>query len=102
MMNVETQIIEKLSHAFTPEHLEVINESHMHRVPPQSQTHFKVVLVTGAFQGQHRIVRHRRIHQLLACELDEHIHALSLHLYTPEEWMQTKVLRQSPPCENRR
>jgi BolA protein len=41
-----------LNHAFEPLHLEVINESNRHHVPPNSETHFKVVVVSDKFSDQ--------------------------------------------------
>ena len=48
---ISTKIVEKLSEALNPSHLQVINESHMHSVPKGSETHFKVVVVTKSFDG---------------------------------------------------
>ena len=48
-MSIETQITEKISDAIQPIHLEVINESHMHNVPKDSESHFKLLVVAEAF-----------------------------------------------------
>lgn len=100
-MDIQAQIVAKLQQDFEPTHLDVINESHMHRVPPHSQTHFKVTLVTPVFAGLSRIQRHRSVNKVLAAELDTHIHALGLHLYTPEEWEKVDASPKSPPCANK-
>ena len=78
-MDIQAQMVAKFQDHFDPTHLDVINESHMHRVPPNSQTHFKVTLVSHAFKSLSRIQRHRSVNKVLAQELDEHIHALGLH-----------------------
>ena len=56
---VEDSIRHKLSTAFLPEHLQVLNESHMHNVPKGSETHFKVLVVSEKFQGKPLLQRHR-------------------------------------------
>lgn len=83
---VQTIVEEKLRSAFAPELLEVVNESHMHSVPPGSESHFKVTLVTTSFEGQRQVRRHQSIYQVLADELAGPVHALALHIYTPAEW----------------
>lgn len=50
-MTMQQQIEAKLAAALSPSHLEVINESYMHRVAPGSESHFKVVVVSQAFEG---------------------------------------------------
>ena len=41
---VEASIKQKLTDSLNPQLLQVINESHMHAVPKNSETHFKVVM----------------------------------------------------------
>ncbi len=97
-MSVEDDITEKLQTGLKPSHLEVINESHMHNVPPGSESHFKVIAVTEAFEGKMLVARHRMINQLLADELAGPVHALALHTMTPDEWLEKGGAPQSPPC----
>ncbi|WP_448211441.1 BolA family protein [Colwellia sp. MEBiC06753] len=85
-MNIASTIENKLLSAFSPLHLDVINESDQHNVPPGSESHFKVIIVSKNFEGERLIKRHRAINQILATELSEHIHALALHTYTEKEW----------------
>lgn len=96
-MQVQISIRDKLGQALAPVHLEVINESRNHNVPPNSETHFKVVAVAGAFSGENAVKRHRRVYDILSEEMAGTVHALSLHLYTPEEWS-TAAVPDSPPC----
>jgi BolA protein len=86
IMTMQSTIQQKLSAAFHPLNLEVINESDNHNVPPGSESHFKVVVVSKAFEGESLIKRHRQVNQVLADELKGGIHALALHTMTPEEW----------------
>ncbi|KMV31303.1 transcriptional regulator BolA [Photobacterium swingsii] len=83
---LQERIIEKLEHAFSPTHLDVVNESYMHNVPAGSESHFKVVIVCAEFEGKRLIARHRAVNSVLADELANHIHALAMHTYTDLEW----------------
>lgn len=98
-MSIQSIIEEKITAALQPEHLEVVNESHMHNVPPDSESHFKVTIVTNEFAGKMLVARHRILNQLLKGELDGPVHALSLNTLTPEEWQEKNgEVRKSPPC----
>lgn len=96
---IQEVIEEKLYDTFQPEFLNVVNESYMHNVAPGSESHFKVVIVTPLFAEQRLIMRHRQVNQALADELRDHIHALAIHTYTPEEWEELKKQApDSPMC----
>lgn len=89
----------KLSSALDPVHLDVENESRMHSVPPGSESHFRVIVVSGAFEGQGRVDRHRRVNEILRDEFSQGLHALTLRALTPEEWArQGDGGFGSPPC----
>lgn len=77
------QIIErKLNDAFSPQRLEVIDDSQRHAGHaghrPEGETHFNVHIVSDAFKGKTRIERHRMINTVLADELASTVHALSI------------------------
>jgi BolA protein len=98
-MKVQQQIEEQLTALLTPEFLDVRNESHLHSVPPDSETHFRVVAVASAFEGQRKVARHQRIYTALAAQLEGPVHALALHVYTPGEWAQRQEdAPASPDC----
>ena len=97
-MIVQNKIEQKLTDALAPVHLEVINESSMHSVPPGSESHFKVIAVSEQFQDQSLVFRHRLINELLADEIAGPIHALSLHTMTPTEWGAQGTVADSPLC----
>jgi BolA protein len=84
-MSKQTDIENKLA-ALDPVFLEVVNESHMHSVPKNSETHFRVTVVSHRFADQSPVARHRMVNGLLADELANGVHALALHTRTPEEW----------------
>jgi BolA protein len=98
-MSIQSDIEAKLQQELQPVHLEVVNESSNHNVPPGSESHFKVTVVSEIFAGKLPVARHRRVNQVLAEELANKIHALALHTYTPEEWAETSGQAPvSPPC----
>ncbi len=100
-MAASTQDIinEKLDRHFDLKHLDVINESGNHNVPPGSESHFKVVMVSPDFEGTRLIARHRAVNETLAEELAAGVHALALHTYTPDEWQaRFGDAPMSPPC----
>ena len=92
-------ISEKLDARFALKHLDVVNESGNHNVPPGSETHFKVVLVSEDFAGERLLARHRAVNEALAEELAGGVHALALHTYTEAEWRKRfGEAPLSPPC----
>lgn len=96
---VQDSIQQKLEAHFSPSYLEVLNESHMHNVPANSETHFKVTIVCDAFDGKRLIQRHRAVNELLMEELAGPVHALALHTYTQEDWTKKQGLApNSPNC----
>lgn len=97
-MSVKSAIEQKLISKFSPDYLEVINESHMHNVPPGSESHFKVVLVTAQFESMNKVKRHQSIYQVLSQELEGEVHALALHTMTPGEWQLKGDAPESPQC----
>ena len=97
-MNTVQSTIERKLAALTPLHVEVINESHMHS-GPATDSHFKLVVVSAAFEGVRAVARHQRVYQILAEELAGEVHALALHLYTPNEWQVTNNVPASPNCK---
>jgi BolA protein len=98
-MRIQQSIEARLRAAFAPAHLEVVNESHMHSVPPGSETHFKLTLASGAFEGKRAVARHQLVYGVLAEELRSGVHALALHTWTPQEWAaRGGASPASPPC----
>lgn len=90
------QGIETKLRTLNPSHLELINESHQH-AHGASDSHYKLILVSDEFKGMRTVARHQKIYHLLADELKTAVHALSLHLYSEEEWQNTQVPK-SPNC----
>lgn len=95
------QRITKLIHKeFSPVFFDLENESHKHSVPPNSETHFKMLVVSEKFAGQTRINRQRMLLAVLDEEMKSGLHAISMKALSPEEWRaQNEVIElNSPPC----
>ena len=98
-MRIQKQIEAKVQSALIPSHLEVINESYMHNVPPGSESHFRLVIVSEKFEGKSLLERHREVNRVLAAEIAGEIHALALRTLTPGEWSEASgESPSSPPC----
>ena len=86
---MKTQIEQKLQSRFAPEHLEVIDESEQHRGHggwrEGGETHFRVRMVSAAFEGQSRVNRQRAVNTCLADELATTVHALAMELKAPND-----------------
>ena len=96
--SLQSTIEAKLSAAFAPERLSVLNESHLHAghhhvesghhatFDGTGETHFRIRIVAGAFAGMNRIERHRAVNAALAEELTPgRIHALAIEPAAPGE-----------------
>lgn len=97
-MKIQQQINDKIQTALNPSHFEVFNESHMHSVPENSETHFKLIVVSDSFSGKRKVARHQLIYGLLKDELAGEVHALSMYLYSPDEWQPSSQVPDSPNC----
>jgi BolA family transcriptional regulator, general stress-responsive regulator len=88
-MRTADLITKKLTEAFRPQSLKVLDESHQHEGHaahrPGGQTHYRVYIVSEAFKGKTRLERHRMINQLLSAELTGGVHALAIHAAAPDE-----------------
>ena len=98
-MSVQREIEQQLTREFSPQFLEVNNESHQHSVPANSETHFRVVLVSDQFDNRRQVARHQLVYRALASQLAGPVHALALHTYTAAEWQaRQEQAPVSPEC----
>ena len=99
-MRIQSTIESKLRSALSPLHLEVVNESHLHSVPPGSESHFKVIVVSAQFEGRSLIDQQRLVNHILADELSGGVHALAMKTLTPEKWAAAgqQAVLPTPPC----
>jgi BolA protein len=96
-MSIQAAMERKLTEAFSPERLSVINESHLHaghhhvengeeaEFDGSGETHFRIRIVSPTFAGMSRIARHRAVNDLLAPELKAGLHALAIEPAAPGE-----------------
>ena len=86
-MDREESIRSKLNAAFAPEGLKIENESALHQGHAHAgeDTHFRVSIVSLAFEGKSRVERHRMVNEALAIELEGGLHALAIRALTPAE-----------------
>ena len=89
MGRVTQAIRDKLTAAFQPERLEVVDDSARHAghrgAPDGGESHFNVVIVSPIFEGVGRVQRQRRVYAALAEELAGPVHALSVKALAPAE-----------------
>jgi BolA family transcriptional regulator, general stress-responsive regulator len=88
-MTTRDIITDKLTRAFAPERLDVVDESHRHAghagARAGGETHYSVYIVSQAFQGKSRVERHRMVNAALASELKAGVHALAIRAAAPGE-----------------
>ncbi len=89
-MSMKSSMTGKLEAAFSPERLEVLNESHLHAghqpgFDGEGETHMRIRIVSAAFSGMSRVARHRAINEVVKAELDAGLHALAVEAAAPGE-----------------
>lgn len=94
-MNMQQRIHQALE-VLQVDFLNVQDESHMHS--RGQETHFKATVVSAQFAGMNAVKRHQRVYAVLG-ELMGQLHALALHTYTPDEWVEQGVVPASPTCQ---
>lgn len=88
-MDRRTHIESKLRDALEAPHVDVADESHLHRGHPGAAGgggHFRATIVSPRFEGLSRVARQRLVYQALSAEMQSDIHALAMRTFTPEEW----------------
>ncbi|MDX3929746.1 MAG: BolA family protein [Shinella sp.] len=89
-MTMKSRIEDRLSKAFSPERLDVVNESHLHaghqpEFSGTGETHMRIRIVSPAFSGMSRVARHRAVNDILKEEFDAGLHALAIEAAAPGE-----------------
>jgi BolA protein len=83
-MRISDEIHARLTAAFMPAVLQVVDESDQHRGHggwrEEGESHFRVVIAAPAFGAMSRIDRHRAVHSALGPGLVGRIHALALEI----------------------
>ena len=99
-MSAYEAIVSQLNLSFDVENLFLENESFMHNVPPNSETHFKLVIVSNDFTELTNVKRHQCIYKALNDTMTT-IHALSIQAFTPDEYLQNPIILKTPDCANK-
>ena len=97
---IESQIIDIINDKLSPSVLNLINESFMHNVPPGSESHFKLIVVSDVFKDLTKVKRHQLIYSTLNKIMDE-IHALSIYAFDENEYNVNPIVIDSPNCANK-
>lgn len=89
-MSMINSLEKKLMNAFNPAHLEILNESHLHKghqpgFDGTGESHIRIRIVSQAFDGISRVARHRQINALLKDEIARGLHAVAVEAHTPSE-----------------
>ena len=95
-----TEIIErKVIDTFSPTRLKIDNDSKRH-AGPATDSHFRLIIVSQAFEGANRVKRQRAVYACLAEELAGPVHALQMKCLTPTEYESADgdVSLKAPPC----
>jgi len=99
-MSAYETIVSQLNSSFNVENLFLVNESFMHNVPPNSETHFKLVIVSNDFTELTNVKRHQCIYNALNDTMSK-IHALSIQAFTIDEYLKNPIILESPDCANK-
>lgn len=97
-MQRATELRTRIETALSPSHLEVHDESANHAVKPGAESHFRVVVVSAAFDGKSRVARHKLVYEAVGTAMREGLHALAITSKTPGEWAIDTAVIASPPC----
>lgn len=88
-MSVEHRIKTKLTEAFSPAHVELVDELALHAghagARPGGESHFRLMIVADLFNGRSRVERQRMVYNALGDLMSTDIHALSIKALTPDE-----------------
>ncbi|GGD05083.1 BolA family protein [Aquisalinus flavus] len=86
-MSVADTIRNKLEAALSPAELEIEDQSYLHKghagAPDAGESHFRVRIVSAAFEGKTRLQRHKMVNEILAEELAGPVHALTMMTEVP-------------------
>ena len=97
---IATLLHNRLTTALSPTSLELVDESPRHAVGGES--HFKLVIVSPAFDGLGMLARHRAVNAAArGGAADLPCHALSINAKTPGEAAEGGAKMQTTPgCQN--
>ena len=95
--SIESTINKIIEECYTPSYIELVNESFMHNVPKDSESHFKLTIVSDIFKNMTLVQRHKHIYSSLNTTMSN-IHALSINAFHIEEFKLNPAKSKSPDC----
>jgi stress-induced morphogen len=98
---IENKIINSLINSMNVSSLKVLNESFMHNVPKDSESHFKIVIVSNDFKNLSLVQRHKLVYKSLD-NIMNNIHALSIQSFSDDEFALNPIILDSPECANKK
>ena len=99
-MSCYDSIINSLNDRLVVDKMYLENESLMHNVPLNSETHFKLVIVSDDFIEMTKVKRHQLIYHILVDTMKK-IHALSIQAFTIAEYNKNPMILSSPECSKK-
>ena len=99
--SIENKIINTLNECMNISSLRILNESFMHSVPEDAESHFKIVVVSDDFNNLSNIQRHKLVYKNLGTIMND-IHALSIQSFNEEEFKLNPTILNSPECAHKK
>ena len=99
--SIENKIINTLNECMNISSLKILNESFLHNVPEDVESHFKIVIVSNDFNNLSHIQRHKLIYKHLDTIMND-IHALSIQSFNEDEFKLNPIILDSPECAHKK
>ena len=99
--SIENKIINTLNECMNISSLKILNESYMHNVPKDAESHFKIVIVSNDFNNLSQMQRHKLVYKHLDIIMND-IHALSIQSFNEEEFKLNPTILNSPECAHKK
>jgi BolA protein len=99
--SIENKIINTLNECMNISSLKILNESFMHNVPEDAESHFKIVIVSNDFNNLSHIKRHKLVYKYLDTIMDD-IHAISIQSFNEDEFKLNPTVLDSPECAHKK
>jgi len=98
---IENKIINTLNECMNICSLKILNESFMHNVPKDAESHFKLVIVSNDFNNLSHIQRHKLVYKHLGNIMND-IHAISIQSFNEDEFKLNPTILDSPECAHKK
>ena len=99
--SIKNKIINTLNESMNISSLKILNESYMHNVPEDAESHFKIVIVSNDFSNLSQLQRHKLVYKHLGNIMDD-IHALSIQSFNEVEFKFNPTILDSPECAHKK